>query len=166
LKHCGDLNNFWANRCIEYEKQIRGWQNEEEPAIINHSIDSIRTALQQNIGRNKDIISLDRKSMSELQLLNTKCIHGNTEKGIISGKGFYIIKHLCIAFVLSLLGLYFVKELVFLPKLSNFSRFVALALILYVFFIGIKVLKFFELCLRGDFLADAFKDVEKKKDNI
>jgi len=159
FKHCTDLNNFWAKKCMEHEKKVRALEEEITPA----SSGMTKVAINSNIGHLNDTILRDRELIAGLMLLKTKCMHGHTEKEIISGRAFYITKHLCILFALSMLGLYFVNDLVFFPSLSNISRFAAFAMLMYLFSIGIELIKFFKRCLKGDFLADAFKDVEKKK---
>lgn len=155
LTYSAELNNFLASRCTNREKEINDLRNkmtEQNSYVIN-----------EQIGRFQSWISNDRILMTNLTMLKTKCIHGNTEKQIISGKAFYIVRNLFALFILSMFGLYFAKDLVSLFSLSALGRLAQLTALLCLLFIGVDMVNFFKRSLRGDFLSDAFKDVERKK---
>lgn len=161
MKHCNDLNNFWAEKCISHERQVRNWEKEIEKLQAENP-GSVQILLSDNIGKFKEIILRDRKLIAGLMLHKTKYTNGYAERQLISGKAFYITKHLFILFVLSMLGLCFVNDLVSFNLLSNVSRFAALTMLVYLFSIGIELVKFFKRSLKGDFWEDAFRNVEKK----
>ena len=143
LKHADGLNNLWAAYNRDYGDKIHKWENDPQAHL-----------LLGQIGAFKDKINRNNNLMKKLIFLKRECVHGYSERNLISGQSFYILKHLLIALAISFVVLFLVR---FLASIKSMLVCITLLFFIYLFWIGKKLVNFFERCLKGDFFIKAFK---------
>jgi hypothetical protein len=160
LDYSSDLHNFWANQIVERTKTINSQEKNIEEIISKGGNAPAQNRSQQIIDQNRGHNTAIHELIIKLEFFKRGCREAITENNIINGKALFLTRRIAVVFLLSLFVLFILKYFVADPLLSHLLTG---CLIMYILYIGIKLISFLERSLKGDFLEDAFKDAKDNK---
>lgn len=158
LEHKCDFNNFFAKKKIDLAKEV-DQQNSYIESLKNNPGASLFCYHEEIREKSKGISEINT-ILGRLTLLSRECTHGRTEQHMIAIRAYNLTCDLGVILFISLIALLDVKQL---SKNPQFGYIVAWLVIILVFFICQRGLKFLKLCLLGGFMYDAFEKAEQPK---